>query len=53
MYLCHLTRTELLLKIISIYVTFAAMWDGRYYVIAIDYDSYFITDFYTLESNKR
>jgi len=25
------------------YVTFSAMWQGRYYVIGTDYDSYSVT----------
>jgi hypothetical protein len=53
MYLCNLTRTGPLLKIISTYVTFAAMWVGRYCLIAIDDDCCFITEFCSLESNKR
>jgi len=51
--MCNLTGTGLLLNIIFIYVTFAPMWDGRYYVIAIDYDRNFIIDFSSLQLNKR
>ena len=52
MYLCNLTRTGPLLKIVSTHVTFAAMWGGRYYLIAIDDDYYFIIEFCSLKSNK-
>jgi hypothetical protein len=36
-----------------IYITFAAVWSGRYYIIAIDYDSYVILKSCTFATNER
>ena len=44
---------ELLCKIAFTYVTFAAIWNGRYYVIAIDYEYYVIFKHCPVDSNQR
>ena len=35
------------------YATFAAIWIGRYYVIATDYDRYVILKMYSFETSQR
>ena len=44
---------KLLYKITFTYVTFAAMWSGRSYVIAIDYDRYFICKHCHFDTSNR
>ena len=49
----YLNSKEFLYKIAFTYVTFADIWIGRHYVIAIDYDRYIIFKLCLLDSNKR
>jgi hypothetical protein len=42
----------LLYVIILTYVSIAAIWTGRLYVIAVDYDSYIIARICTFDLNK-
>jgi hypothetical protein len=40
-----LISNELFYAVTFTYVTFAAMWDGRFYLIAVDYNRYAIFKF--------
>ena len=48
-----LNSTLFLYKITFTYVTFAVLWNGRFYVIAVDYDRYVIFKHCPFNSTQR
>ena len=52
-YFQNLNFKEIPYKSTFIYITFVAVWSGRAYVLAIDYDRYCIGKLCSFESNER